>query len=309
MENSSKFPSIVFFGNERLATGVTTKAPVLTALIEAGYPIEAVIVNYQQARSRKERVLEVEEIANQHDIPVFKTTTKEELTKIISSLTSPIAILVAYGRIIPKTVIDHFQHGIINIHPSRLPQYRGSTPIESVILDRAESTAVSLMALDVNMDAGSVYAQKDVLLDGRTSKQDLADSLSNMGAEMVIKMLPLILEEKITPTPQNESQATYTRQIEKTDGQLDTSKPAAVLEREIRAYAGWPASQIELNNKLIVITCAEVLDESGRPGEFFVHNKLLAVYCEQQALLITKLKPAGKNEMDSRDYLRGNPIF
>lgn len=297
--NSPK-PSIVFFGNERLATGVTTKAPILSALIEAGYPIEAIIVNHDQATSRKKRVLEVEEIAKQHNIPV--------LFEFSPKLTSPIAILAAYGRIIPKSIINHFKHGIVNIHPSALPKYRGSIPIESVILDGSASTAVSLMQLDVKMDAGGVYAQKDVLLNGRTSKQELADQLGKIGAEMLIKILPDILNEDASPIPQDESAATYTQQFTKADGKLDFTKPAIQLEREIRAYAGWPGSSTAINDKPVIITNATVLDQSGAPGEFFAYNRQLAVYCKEQALQITKLKPAGKKEMNSQDYLRGNPI-
>lgn len=307
MESSSKFPSIVFFGNERLATGVTTKAPTLTALIEAGYPIEAVIVNHQRARSRKERVLEVEEIANQHNIPVLKPSTKQELIEAVEDLSSPVAVLVAYGRIIPKAAIDHFKHKIVNVHPSKLPLYRGSTPIETVILEGAESTAVSLMALDVKMDAGGVYAQKDFVLPRTVSKQELADKLGSMGAQMIIETLPKIVKETINPAPQNETQATYTTQIDKTNGQLDFTKPAATLEREIRAYAGWPGSNAEINEKLIIVTEAKVVNLTGKPGVFFSHENQLAVYCGEQALLIARLKPAGKNEMTSSDYLRGNP--
>ncbi len=308
MESSSKFPSIVFFGNERLATGVTTKAPTLTALIKAGYSIEAVIVNHEQARSRKQRTLEVEEIADQHNIPVLKPHTKAELLEVVQNLSSPVAVLAAYGRIIPKAVIDHFTYGIVNIHPSKLPLYRGSTPIESVILDGSTSTTASLMALDVKMDAGGVYAQKDVLLNGRTSKQELADELGALGARMLVDNLPLIIDGLCVSQAQDEAAATYTKQIDKADGRLDFSKTATELEREIRAFAGWPGSSTEVNEKLIIVTAATILNQSGTPEEFFTHDHQLAVYCAKQALLITYLKPAGKNEMSSRDFMRGNPL-
>ena len=305
--NSLK-PGIVFFGNERLATGVTTNAPVLRALIKDGYPIEAVIVNHEQATSRKQRILEVEELAFTHNIPILAPDTKEALVSIVDNLTSPIAVLAAYGRIIPGSVIDHFSFGILNIHPSALPKYRGSTPIESVMLDGLESTAVSLMQLDVKMDAGAVYAQTYSKLSGLVSKQSLADQLGAVGAKMILETLPLILDGKITAHPQDESQATYTKQITKQDGNLDLSKPAKVLEREIRAYAGWPGSSTIISDKPIIVTTAGVLNVSGEPGTYFTHEKQLAVYCGQNALIITRLKPAGKNDMSSRDFLAGNPI-
>lgn len=306
-QNSPK-PSIVFFGNERLATGVTTEAPTLNALIEAGYPIEAVIVNHEQATSRKQRILEVEEVAFAHTIPILAPDTKEALIEVVNKLTAPIAVLAAYGRIIPGQVINHFEHGILNVHPSALPKYRGSTPLESVILDGSESTTVSLMQLDVKMDAGAVYAQKDIVLSSTLSKQELVDAAGALGAQMVVESLPQILDGSLTPQPQDESRATFTKQITKQDGNIDWTQSAQEIERQIRAYAGWPGSSTEVNGKSVIITQAQILNESGAPGTFFVHEKQLAVYCGDNALLITRLKPAGKNDMPSRDFLAGNPL-
>lgn len=305
--NSLK-PSVVFFGNERLATGVTTQAPTLHALIEAGYPIEAVIVNHDNATSRKQRALEVEDVATQHSIPVLKPNSKTELEEAVQNLASPIAVLAAYGRIIPGSVINHFQHGILNVHPSALPKYRGSTPLESVILDGSESTAVSLMQLAVKMDAGAVYDQKELPGISTITKQRLVDAAGSLGAQMVIETLPEILNGKLIAKPQDESQATFTKQINKQDGKIDWHKSAAQLEREVRAYAGWPGSSTEVNNKPVIITEVEVLNQAGEPGTFFMHGNHLAVHCGVDSLLIKSLKPAGKNEMDSRDFLRGNPL-
>lgn len=300
MANSSNFPSIVFFGNERLATGVTTEAPVLQALIKAGYPIEAVIVNNDQATSRKQRALEVAELASQHNIPV--------LPEFSEDLTSPIAVLAAYGRIVPQRVIDHFEHGIINVHPSLLPTYRGSTPLETAILDGIDETGVSIMQLSSKMDAGAVYAQNDLIQIRTKSKQELATLAGKLGAEMIIDVLPKILLEEIQPQPQNEDAATYTKQIIKENGIIDWEQSAEQLEREIRAYAGWPGSATEINGKSVIVTQAKVLEATGEPGTFFIHNKQLAVYCGDQALLITELKPAGKQAMPSQAFLAGNPI-
>lgn len=298
---SSPKPSLVFFGNERLATGVSTQAPTLHALIEAGYPIEAVIVNNEQATSRKQRTLEVAELAAKHNIPVLAEFSPE--------LTSPIAILVAYGLIVPKSTIKHFPLGIINVHPSRLPAYRGSTPLESAMLDGAPSTAVSIMQLSPKMDAGGVYVQNDIVLQNTISKQDLADTAGRLGAQMVVEALPQILDGSLKPQPQDEARATFTRQINKPDGQINWNQPAEQIEREIRAYATWPGSITQISGKAVIITAAEIVNAAGKPGTFFIHNKQPAVYCGQGALIITRLKPAGKNDMSGRDFLAGNTIF
>jgi methionyl-tRNA formyltransferase len=155
---------IVFFGNERLATGVTTTAPTLQALIDAGYEVCALVVAQNQSgASRKARKLEVAEIAEQHGIPVLVPAKLDDIAGQLKDYGAEIGILVAFGKIVPQAILDIFPHGIINIHPSLLPKHRGSTPIESAILFGENETGVSLMQLVQKMDAGPVYAQETVL--------------------------------------------------------------------------------------------------------------------------------------------------
>jgi methionyl-tRNA formyltransferase len=169
--------TIVFFGNERLATGVSTDAPTLEALVKAGYNVAAVVSHYEAGQSRKARVLEIDEVAKRHSIPVHLPEKPEHLAEELKAIGADVGVLVAYGKIVPQSLIDIFPKGIVNIHPSLLPLHRGPIPIESVILDGSSRTGVSIMALAKEMDAGPVYAQSEVKLDGQETKQHLADHL------------------------------------------------------------------------------------------------------------------------------------
>lgn len=302
--------NIVFFGNERLATAVGTQAPVLKALLQAGYCIKAVITSQTVNRSRSERRLEIEELAKQHNVETLSPANSAELEAKLKDLRPNIGVLVAYGRIVPKALIDLFPRGIVNIHPSLLPAYRGPTPIEQTILDGQKITGVSLMQLSAQMDAGPVYDQAALNLRGDESKHDLADQLSRLGADLLIKHLPAIISGDLEPKPQDEKKATYTPLISKSDGLIDWNKSAQQLEREIRAYASWPGSRTKLAGKDVIITKAHTVPANhpeNKPGDIEVVKEIgaLMVECSNGYLCIERLKPAGKREMSAREFTAG----
>lgn len=267
-------PPFIFFGNEKLATGITDpERLILEAAIDAGFELEQLVTG--------------------------------KLSEL-KPHQSKIAVLAAYGRIIPQKILDEFPLGIINVHPSLLPQYRGPTPIEQAILDGAAKTGVSIMQLTAGMDEGPIYKQKTLHAAADESKQSLALRLQQTGAELIREILPDIFSGKLKPRSQpHPDRATYSRKITKEDGILDFSKPAEVLEREIRAFAGWPKSRTMLADVDVVITSATVADYSGKPGKAVVMDKQLAIYCSQGALVINRLKPAGKSGMSSEAFLAG----
>lgn len=306
MKKTSK--TIVFFGNERLATGVKTDPVTLRALIAANYKVAAVVSHYEPGQSRNSRKLEIEVIAKQHDIPLLLPQKPGDILDILQSHQASAGILVAYGKIVPQSVIDLFPQGIINIHPSLLPLHRGPTPIESVMLEGASKTGVSVMALSKEMDAGGVYAQSEVALTAHESKQALADHLLDVGQSMLLEVLPGILEGAIVAAPQDDSQATYDPLLAKKDGVIDWHKPAIQLEREVRAFLEWPKSRTTLANKDIVITKATTAENvPGNPGNVHILGKRLLISCGQQTSLeIQNLKPAGKSEMTAEAFLAGH---
>jgi methionyl-tRNA formyltransferase len=301
---------ILFFGNERLATGTTTAAPALNGLLEAGYEVAAVVVAQNEpGKSRKARQLEVAAIAEKHGIPLLSPADLSAAKDELAAYGAEAAVLIAYGKIVPAEVLEVFPKGIVNIHPSLLPLRRGSTPIESVILDGSAETGVSLMRLSEKMDAGPVYDRKTVPLNGGETKQALADKLAALGVEMLLGQLPGILDGTARPAAQDEAAATYGAHIHKRDGWIDWQKPAARLEREVRAYAGWPRSRTMLGATEVVITAAHAEAESGVPSQLHTEGKKLGVYTGDGLLMIDSLVPAGKREMTAAAFRAGYTLL
>lgn len=295
---------IIFFGNEQIATGVSTTAPTLQALIEAGYDISAVVANSKDVISRNNRQLRVKDVAKDHNIPFIVPDDMQKLTEELKIFRANAGVLVAFGRIVPQEIIDIFPGGIINIHPSLLPLHRGPTPIESVILNSEKKTGVSLMKLERTMDSGPVYAQSEINIDSGDTKQELADKLLEIGKTMLIELLPDILTGRVIARPQDESRATYDGLISKEDGVIDWSKSATVIEHEIRAYSGWPKSRTKLADIDCIITEAEVSEADGKPGDY-KKDKDLLIFTGDGSLSIKRIQPSGKREMTAEEFLRG----
>lgn len=291
--------TIIFFGNERLVSGLKkTDAPVLSGLIEREYNVKAIISHHSDSKSRNHRGLEVAEIGEKHNIPVFLPNRPSDILDEIKSMNAPMAILVAYGRIIPQRVIDLFPKGIVNIHPSLLPKYRGPTPIESAILSGDNETGVSIMQLTAGMDSGPVYGQEEIPLSGTETKFDIYNSLSHKGAELLFRILPSIIDGSLKPTPQDESLATYCPLLDKSDSRIDPSiLPAAVAERRIRAHLGFPKSKLTVAGHNIIITKAHISSTQKTP---------LDLLCQDGAYLsIDELVAPSGRQMDSHGFING----
>lgn len=294
----TKLPNLVFFGNERLSTGFKPAgAPTLQALINAGYTVSAVVANYEAGTSRSARKLEVEAVAKAHNIPVLLPNKPKEIIDQLLAYRAEAAVLVAYGKLIPQSVIDIFPKGILNIHPSLLPQYRGSTPIEQAILDGAPKTGVSIMQLVKAMDAGPVYAQTALNLIGTETKQILTEQLLALGGQLLLDTLPKVLTGSLTPKPQDETQATYTSLIQKSSSWLELTKPAERLEREVRAYAGWPKSKLELFGHSVIVTKARIATT--------IDDGDLVLPCNPGYLAILELIAPSGRAMQAADFIRG----
>lgn len=270
---------LIFFGNERLVSGLDhTETPVLQALIDAGYEICAVVANDSGTRSRKPRALEVAELARKHDIPVHLPDRPMDIYDELRSYGADAAVLVAYGRIVPQKIIDLFPFGIINIHPSLLPTYRGPSPIESAIANGDESTGVSIMSLTAKMDAGPVYHQVEFNLPKYETAPHLSQKLASLAATELIAALPKILDGSLKPTPQDESKATYCQLISKEDARLNPStQTAEQAERLVRAYKAYPRARLKVSGHDIIILQAHVSNTAATPVDIAFEQGVLSV--------------------------------
>ncbi len=305
--NSGQTKRIVFFGNERLISGLpSTDAPVLTSLIAQGYNVVAVVSHHSETKSRKPKPLEVGAIAKQHNIPLFLPDRPADIFEELRNLQPDAAVLAAYGRIISQAVIDLFPYGIINIHPSLLPKYRGPSPIETTILQGDLHAGVSIMQLSAAMDAGPLFRQDSISITGTETAEDLCALLSREGARLLIETLPHILNASLTPTPQNDQAATYTHLIKKSDGIIDWTQTGASIERHIRAYHAWPQSRTRIGDVDVIITQAQTyLAPLQKPGTVTATPDELFIYASDIALRIKALKPVGKKEMPVKAFLSG----
>lgn len=307
-----KTKRIVFFGNERLVSGLPkTEAPILTGLIEQGYNVVAVVSHHSESTSRNNRELEVADIAKEHDIPLYLPNRPSEIIEDLISLNPDIAILVAYGRIINQEVIDIFPQGIVNIHPSMLPKYRGPTPIESAILNGDTETGISIMQLTAGMDEGPTYVQKPLTISKGWTKFRLYRDVAYWSTQLFFEHFPAILDGSLQPVTQDHSKATYSRLIKKSDGIIDwKNKTAEQIEREVHAYEGWPQSRTTLGGVEVILTNVEAMPHKrGKAGDLVFDDKgdvqSITVNAKEDCLYIWALKPLGKKEMPVKAFLAG----
>jgi methionyl-tRNA formyltransferase len=298
MTSGKTSPRIVFFGNERLVSGLThTDTPVLKGLIEEGYDVVAIVSHYTESRSRNARPLEVADIAKEHDIPLFLPAKPMEIYDTLLELNADVAILVAYGRIIPQKIIDLFPAGIINVHPSLLPKYRGPTPIETPIARNETETGVSIMQLTSGMDEGPVYAQETISLTSHDTKFSVYESLVTKSADLLLQVLPHILDGSLQPISQNDKESTYCQLLTKKDAFIDPAiLTASQADAHVRAYLGFPGTRLTIGSIEVILTKTHVSD---------VPTDLSIECADGKFLAIDTLKPLGKKEMPVQAFLAG----
>jgi methionyl-tRNA formyltransferase len=291
---SSTSKTIIFFGTEDFSL------IILTALVETGYTIGAVVTKPDSKKGRGQPLTPppVKVLATRHNIPVWQPEKLSEITLDIQALDNPIGVLASYGKIIPQSIIDLFTPGIINVHPSLLPKYRGPTPIESAIANGDDTTGVSIMQLVAKMDAGPVYAAKQYPLSGSETQISLYQELATAGADLLLETLPGIINGSLLPQPQQEDAATYCSLLSKNDAWLDPARlTAAEAERKVRAHLVFPKTKLKVQGLDIVITKAHVSNQQKTP---------LDIECQDGAFLsIDELIAPSGRRMTGEAYLRG----
>ena len=289
-------PKIVFFGTENYSL-ITLKA-----LVDNGFNVVCVVTKPDTRRGRGHKLTEppVKVFAKSHNIPVLQPNKVSEITEYIKQLQPVTGILVAYGKIIPQSIIDLFTPGIINVHPSLLPKYRGPSPIEAAIANRDHETGVSIMQLDSKMDAGPIYSQITQPLTREETKPELYDKLFHDGTALLIKNLPDIINGHIKTTPQDHSTATYCQLLSKDKSWLNPeSMTTTEAEAHIRAHLGFPRSRLIIDGKDVIIARAHcsnspssILDQKFTDGNYLIIDELIA--------------PTSGKKMTAEEFLRGH---
>jgi methionyl-tRNA formyltransferase len=290
MINSSK--TIIFFGS----------GPVAASSLEFlahHFTIETVITKAKA--SYHKHSAPVEELAKTLDLPIRYANNSQELDNIFSpnSFNSRLGIVVDYGVIISEKVIKSFKLGIVNSHFSLLPQWRGADPITFSILSGQEKTGVSLMVIDQYLDTGKLIIQKELNINPDETVISLTHKLIELSNDLLLEYIPAYFDGQINLFEQpNQDSATYSRKISKEDGFIDPTKPAQQIERQIRAFLGWPGSKIVYKGKNIIIKKAHVTDKA--------ETKLDILCSDGKYLSIDELiAPSGK-KMSPNAFLNGH---
>lgn len=299
-----KSETIVFFGSGPVAAASLR-------LLAQNFAIEAVVTKPKPEHHRGP--VPVIEAATELNLPIHTVVSKRTLDGLVASqpFTSRLGILIDFGIIVSQAAIDYFPLGIINSHFSLLPEWRGADPITFSILSGQKQTGVSLMLLTAGMDEGPLLAQLPYNLAADITTPQLTNNLIDLSDAGLTEVIPLWFEGSIEAMPQEvvtiakNKTATYSRKLSKADSLLDWTKPAEVLEREIRAFIEWPRSHTALQGLDVVITKGRVALLSGKPGDREIIDKRPVVYCGKDALILEAVKPAGKKEMTGEAFLAG----
>ncbi len=286
---------IIFFGNEQLAQGVKTKTPIFDTLLNTEHEVVALVLPAAYTR----QPFAIAKRAEENNIPIHFISKGRELLPIIQQYQPDLGVLAAFGKMVPDEAINAIPCGIINIHPSLLPKYRGTTPIESPLLNGDTETGVSVMRLVKEMDAGPILAQATVPIFPETTKQILYDELSTLGAKLISDVLGGVLAKNAPQTLQDESQATFTTKLDKSMSELKfAEKGAQTLCNEVRAFAGFPKSKAVLFDIPCTITAAHVADAPL--------TELDQVCADGKYFIIDRLLPENSKEMDAKSFLNGH---
>ena len=281
--------------------------PILAALIEAGHDV---VCAYSQpprpaGRGQKERPTPVHAFADSRGIPVRtpKSLRTPEAQAEFSALEADFAIVAAYGLILPKPVLAAPRHGCLNVHASLLPRWRGAAPIQRAILAGDTETGVTIMQMDEGLDTGAMLLRGVVPITPATTGESLHDALAAQGAGLIVEALAELEAGRLTPVAQPEDGVTYAAKLAKDEGRLDWSRPAAELERMVRALTPWPGVFFDHAGERFKVQAAALAEGRGAPGTLL--DDRLMVACGDGALRLLRLQRAGKAPLDADAFLRG----
>lgn len=297
---------VIFMGTPDFSTGV------LESIIAAGHEVTAVVTQPDKPKGRGHEMqfTPVKEVALKHGLEVLqpKKIRDPEVVETLRKIPADICVVVAFGQIIPKEILEMKKYGCINVHASLLPAYRGAAPIQWAVVDGLKETGVTIMQMDTGLDTGDMLSKTVVPLDEKETGGSLFDKLSAAGAKLCVETMARMENGEVVPEKQGETTTAYAKMITKDLGKIDFSKSAVEIERLIRGFNPWPSAYTRLGGKTLKIWAADVLDEEyeGAFGEIIrVSKDEIFVKTGKGTLVIRELQLEGKKRMETSAFLRG----
>lgn len=303
---------LVFYGTPQFAV------PTLEALIAAGHQIALVVTQPDRPVGRKQILTAppVKQTALAHGLEVTqpeKIKNNTEFRAQLEAISPDAIVVVAYGRIIPRWMLDLPRLGCINLHGSLLPKYRGAAPIQWAVAMGEQVTGNTTMLLEEGLDTGPILLQQQIPILPEQTAVDLFDELSVLGAPLVVETLAGLINDTLQPRAQDHSQATLARILDREDGRMDfAARTATELWNRWRGFQPWPGAFTTLDGRKLIVHKLNPVsppNPMADPGEVFVDGQRICVACaETTALELVELQPEGKGRMTAAEFLRGNPI-
>ncbi|MEG3641282.1 methionyl-tRNA formyltransferase [Magnetococcus sp. PR-3] len=297
---------VVFMGTPDFAAGS------LQALLDGPDEVVGVFTQPDKpvGRGMKVQKTPVKLLAEQHDIPVFQPNKLREPEAVadLRALKPDIVVVVAYGQILSREVLDIPPHGCINVHASLLPRWRGAAPIQRAILAGDRETGVTIMAMEEGLDTGPMYSTVVQTIFSKTTGGLLHDQLMGAGGWLLVDTLAKI-KKGLTPRIQPEEGVTYASKLKKEEGVVDWGQPATEIQRAVQAFDPWPCTFTSWQGKPLKLFSATVVEGEGKPGEVIrVEKDGFVVACGEGSLHLAEVQAAGKKRMAAGDWLRGRGV-
>ena len=290
-------------------------AVILVKIIEAGHEVVGVFTQPDKPKGRgKELSMSaVKQKALELELPVFQPEKirKPEIIEEIRQLKPEVIVVVAFGQILPKDLLEIPKYGSVNVHASLLPTYRGAAPIQWAVIDGLKKTGVTTMAMDAGIDTGDMLMQREVTLDKKETGGSLFDKLSVVGADLLVETLTALEAGTAVRTKQEDELSNYAQRLDKALGEIDFQQSAEKIERLIRGLNPWPSAFTHIDGKTLKIWDADIVEEpyEGSVGTIVdINKKFFIVKCGEKALKINEVQLEGKKRMMTDAFLRGNEL-
>jgi len=298
---------ILFMGTPDFAV------PTLQRLIDDGHEIVGVFTQPDRPKGRGYKLAPppVKELALAHELPVYQPTKMRDGTvlSLFRELAPELAVVVAYGRILPRDLLEVPTYGCINVHGSLLPKYRGAAPIQWSVLNGEEYAGVTTMFMAEELDAGDMLLQAATPIGENETSGELYERLAVLGASLLHDTVEALQAGTLQPQPQDAAQATYAPMLDRSLSKLDFSLPARQLHHTVCGLSPWPVASTVLDGKVLKVHRSVCLpDRSGKPGTVLEGGKRLIVACGEGALELTEVQLEGSKRLPAADFLRGHPL-